>query len=187
MAIKTFTAGSVLTASDTNTYLANSGLVYITTLSPSTGSTIQFTNAFSSTYKNYRVIVSGTSNSGTNVYLRLLVGTTVQTGNILSVNQYNQLSAGSIVKNSRSDQYGLMGAMFPTYTSTYTFDFFNPQVADYTNWICNGIGGRSNTDSDYNLTACRNIATTQIDGFEITTASAPTLSLTATIYGVRNA
>ena len=30
MAIKTFTTGEVLTASDTNTYLANAGLVYIT-------------------------------------------------------------------------------------------------------------------------------------------------------------
>jgi hypothetical protein len=29
MAIKTFTTGEVLTASDTNTYLANSGLVYV--------------------------------------------------------------------------------------------------------------------------------------------------------------
>jgi hypothetical protein len=31
MAIKTFTTGEVLTASDTNTYLANSGLVFETT------------------------------------------------------------------------------------------------------------------------------------------------------------
>ena len=29
MAIKTFTSGAVLTAADTNTYLTNSGLVYI--------------------------------------------------------------------------------------------------------------------------------------------------------------
>jgi hypothetical protein len=187
MAIKTFTTGEVLTASDTNTYLANSGLVYVATVSPSAGSTIQFTNAFSNTYKNYRVIISGTASAGTNVYTRLLVGSTVQTGNILSVNQYNQLSAATIVKNTRADQYGLMGAMFPTYTSTYVFDFYNPQIADYTNWLCNGIGGRSSTDSDYNITACRNIATTQIDGFEITTAGAPTISITATIYGVRNA
>jgi hypothetical protein len=31
MAIKTFTTGEVLTAADTNTYLANSGLVYVKT------------------------------------------------------------------------------------------------------------------------------------------------------------
>jgi hypothetical protein len=29
MAIKTFTTGEVLTASDTNTYLANAGLVFV--------------------------------------------------------------------------------------------------------------------------------------------------------------
>jgi hypothetical protein len=32
MAIKTFTSGAVLTSADTNTYLNNGGLVYITYL-----------------------------------------------------------------------------------------------------------------------------------------------------------
>ena len=60
MAIKTFTAGEVLNASDTNTYLANSGLVYIKqqtigNLVPS----VTVTDAFSADYDNYRVIVTG--------------------------------------------------------------------------------------------------------------------------------
>ena len=45
MAIKTFTTGEVLTASDTNTYLNNGGLVFINqvsyTASTSTETTVQ--------------------------------------------------------------------------------------------------------------------------------------------------
>jgi hypothetical protein len=64
MAIKTFTTGEVLTAADTNTYLANSGLVYIKsqTIGSSVGS-VTVTGAFSSTFDNYLIQVSGGSNS----------------------------------------------------------------------------------------------------------------------------
>lgn len=60
MAIKTFSSGEVLTASDTNTYLANAGLVYVTSATLS-GSLVQISNVFSSTYDSYRVVLSGAS------------------------------------------------------------------------------------------------------------------------------
>ena len=78
MAIKTFTTGEVLTASDTNTYLANAGLVQITsgiTVSSAGGTAATVANgtvtvgtsntsvtvsgAFSSTYDAYRIIFTG--------------------------------------------------------------------------------------------------------------------------------
>jgi hypothetical protein len=55
MAIKTFTTGEVLTASDTNTYLANSGLVYITEVALSTTA---LDGIFTSTYDNYRIVIN---------------------------------------------------------------------------------------------------------------------------------
>ena len=66
MAIKTFTTGEVLTAADTNTYLANSGLVYITSVSlagATAASPVAITSCFSSTYTNYRIVVSNFINS----------------------------------------------------------------------------------------------------------------------------
>jgi hypothetical protein len=60
MAIKTFTTGEVLTAADTNTFLANSGLVFVKQQTVGGGVTsVSVTDAFSSTYDNYRVIYSG--------------------------------------------------------------------------------------------------------------------------------
>jgi hypothetical protein len=60
MAIKTFTTGEVLTAADTNSFLANSGLVYVKsqTIGAGVGS-VTVTDAFSATYDNYVVKING--------------------------------------------------------------------------------------------------------------------------------
>lgn len=53
MAIKTFTTGEVLTASDTNTYLANSGLVFVKSQTIGSAVTsVTVSDAFSATYDN---------------------------------------------------------------------------------------------------------------------------------------
>jgi hypothetical protein len=76
MAIKTFTAGEVLTAADTNTYLANSGLVYVKQQTVGNSvSSVEVTAAFSSTYDNYEIIYTGGAPS-TDQNLRLQFGST---------------------------------------------------------------------------------------------------------------
>ena len=58
MAIKTFTTGEVLTAADTNTYLANSGLVLVKSQTIGTGvASVTISDAFSTTYDNYRITI----------------------------------------------------------------------------------------------------------------------------------
>lgn len=82
MAVKTFSVNEVLTAADTNTYLANAGLVLITsgitvssvggtdatvsngTVTMGSGNTsVTVSGAFSSTYDNYKILISGGSGS----------------------------------------------------------------------------------------------------------------------------
>ena len=76
MAIKTFTTGEVLTASDTNTYLANSGLVYIKQQTiGSAVATVNVTSAFSNTYDNYKVVIAGGSSTSSQP-LKLQFGST---------------------------------------------------------------------------------------------------------------
>ncbi len=73
MAVKTFTTGEVLTAADTNTYLANAGLDYIKTVTIGTGVTsITVSDAFSSTWDNYRVVIANAdaSSADGNYYIR---------------------------------------------------------------------------------------------------------------------
>jgi len=75
MAIKTFTTGEVLTASDTNTYLANSGLVFIASTTFSASSGVEMSNCFSSTYDNYEVHTTYYGSSSTNTQFQLMTGT----------------------------------------------------------------------------------------------------------------
>lgn len=59
MAIKTFTTGEVLTAADTNTFLANAGLDFIKQVTIGTAVTsVAVTNVFSATYDSYLTIYS---------------------------------------------------------------------------------------------------------------------------------
>lgn len=81
MAVKTFTTGEVLTASDTNTYLANGGLVTIAGATFSGVNTVDITG-FSSSYKFYRLMwrVRRTDAVGnSSATFQTYVGTTPQT------------------------------------------------------------------------------------------------------------
>tara|TARA_R110000822_G_scaffold151166_4_gene290299 strand:+ start:4930 stop:5490 length:561 start_codon:yes stop_codon:yes gene_type:complete len=75
MAIKTFTSGEVLTAADTNTYLANAGLIYVasTTFAGSAG--VEMSNCFSSTYDNYKILITYYGSSASNTTWQMMTGT----------------------------------------------------------------------------------------------------------------
>lgn len=77
-----FAAGNILTASDTNTYLTNGGLVYITEATASGTATLNISGCFSSTYDCYRLVASELRSSVGSVDIRyrfLTTGTTPDT------------------------------------------------------------------------------------------------------------
>ena len=124
MAVKTFTS-AVLTSSDTNTYLANSGLVYVKQVTTTTAvATIDVTSCFSSTYDNYFISFNHYTASGDmSLYCYLLssstptssgwygtefyttVGTTTQTGQITGTN------AGAVFCSAGTASSGLASTM----------------------------------------------------------------------------
>jgi hypothetical protein len=94
MAIKTFTTGEVLTAADTNTYLANSGLVFIKQQTiGSAVSAVTVTNAFSTDYDDYFVTITG-GVAGTTISLNLTLGSTA-TGYLSSI-LYSLYATGTV-------------------------------------------------------------------------------------------
>lgn len=120
MAIKTFTTGEVLTASDTNTYLANSGLVYVKSQTIGTAVTaVTVSDAFSATYDNYRIVVNGGTSSGTQP-IRVQMGstTTGYYGALVYGNYATTAVASATANNAAYWNYagttptGLVGAMF---------------------------------------------------------------------------
>lgn len=72
MAVKTFT-GTTLSSSDVNTYLANAGLVYVTsTTVPSTSSSVTISNCFSASFDDYLVTYhGGTASTKNDLGIRL--------------------------------------------------------------------------------------------------------------------
>lgn len=138
MAVKTFTAGAVLTASDTNTYLANAGLVYITSTAAGTAaSSLVISNAFSATYDSYRIVISNLTMSstaaGTIIYAKMHDGTNPAStnynwayirldiaGGVSAVSSGALQTDGVIVGRGTGDKFGT------------AFDVVNPNLATHT-------------------------------------------------------
>jgi hypothetical protein len=124
MAVKTFTTGEVLTAADTNTYLANSGLVYVGGNTFTNTTAVDITG-FTGTYSMYQVTfkVARHTGSGTNS----LVGTvrsstaagTAYYGASLSANYLGTVAATN-TKNNGTDFY-LGDVLSNTYYNYVTF------------------------------------------------------------------
>ena len=136
MAIKTFTTGEVLTASDTNTYLANSGLVFVKEqiLSATPASTITVTSAFSATYENYRIVVSGVNSSALNTLVRMQLnnstGATYQSGSIYVV------YGGAVAQNSGNNETTMRVGWGGNVSDTnFVIDLFQPFLAKRTGMV----------------------------------------------------
>ena len=138
MAIKTFTTGEVLTAADTNTYLANSGLVFVKQQTVGSGvSSVIVDSAFNSTYDNYLIYVNavqcsvandsflvqlrtGTSTSITNYYFALIYSTYTGSTNVASQNNgasWNNVGRGLGVNDAVSFCFNVNGPFLSAKTS----------------------------------------------------------------------
>jgi hypothetical protein len=192
MAIKTFTTGEVLTAADTNTYLANSGLVYLAggTL---TGTSTNFAGCFSATYENYRIVISKADFAAGFLAFRMLNGTTAYTTAqyytaLMSRNSTQTTYGGD---NINGDSYGAFGYNFQSTTGgafSCSIDFYNPFGTARTFYTCGasayyavspffamsaGGGGVNNT--------------TSFDGIQIIGQNGGVVAGNVAIYGYRKA
>lgn len=135
MAIKTWTAGEVVTANDTNAYLTNSGLVYVAsyTLTESTGDLTM--GPFSSTYTNYRVIIEGLQSTVQGV-MGVYVGS-MSTGTSYYSSFYYDNANGAVSGYIRGNGTAYWGAGLTEIgvSSNYTFDICSPQKADRTSMM----------------------------------------------------
>lgn len=183
MAIKTFTAGSVLTAADTNTYLANAGLVYITSVTVGSGvSSVTVSNCFSSTYDAYRVIVVGSSASadGNNVYYKQ----NGSTGSTYSANGFYMGLGSSTLSgfNNNASSAGVHIALTGTTFWSSSFDVHNPFATARTTLVGQGAGSAYfATTGGYDGNAASSTS------FTLTLSAGTITGGTITVYGYRKA
>ena len=139
MAIKTFTSGEVLTASDTNTFLANSGLVYVAG-GTFAAATIVDVTGFSSAYKTYRLVyqarrTDGAGNIGASAQFRS--STTPQASGYYYGSSYsNYLGAtGSLAAGNNVTSMGFWGgadSASPPNLQTYDISLLQAQGVTWT-------------------------------------------------------
>jgi hypothetical protein len=176
MAIKTFTTGEVLTAADTNTYLANSGLVFVKSQTIGTGvSSVAVTSAFSSTYDNYRIVVSGGVGSALQAIAMIMTGSTASYYQILAYWTY-ALAAPSALSVNNGANWTYIGESGDS--NTIAIDILNPNNAKYTQFSGGYIGSVAGTVSGYHGVA------SAFTGFTLSVAGTMTGG-TITVYGYR--
>ena len=189
MAIKTFTTGEVLTAADTNTYLANSGLVYVAGGALSSTAT-NFAGCFTSAYRDYRIVIDSVALSGAgDIYMQMLSGTTPDTSSNYFWYQ-NGIGHNGAAQNSNG---GPTASAYTGININYggpvggaaVLDCFAPTLAviTYFTSTANGYNGVY-----YNRTggSVLNIQA-GYDGIRFLTFSAVTMSGNVSIYGYRKA
>jgi len=185
MAIKTFTTGEVLTASDTNTYLANSAMTYITTLTASNTAVSAFVDGvFTSTYQNYMIIGDWFTGGNATLSFRLRVGGSDD----MTASYYdrgNQNTTGAVAAiNNLAVTAGFFGASTSSdYAHTQQTLFF-PQIASRrTAWNLQSVD--SWNVQMYSASGV-DITTSQFDGIKFISSSG-NITGTFRFYGIRQA
>lgn len=188
MAIKTFTTGEVLTASDTNTYLANSGLVYITEVALSTTA---IDGIFTSTYDNYRIVVNNAQSASSNALIRFQLRDTANA--TLNSADYQAAttrfdSAGTTFNyGTAATTSGETGINLITTVDSPSFamDVFGPRLTDPTSVVVAGMGAI--TGPSIVATACTFRLTTACAGIIFSLSAGTIASGRVFVYGYRKA
>jgi len=184
MAIKTFTTGEVLTAADTNTYLANSGLVFVKSQTiGSAVSSVTVSDAFSSTYDNYKIILSGGVGSTTGALLNMTLGSTATGyywGGYAAI--WSGTPALQILSGSNTASWSRV-AIANTNSINGEIELFCPNLAKRTiynaRYIQNQTDGNAVGSGGYVDNA------TQYTAFTFTPASGTITGGTIAVYGYR--
>jgi hypothetical protein len=187
MPLTTYTAGEVLTASSLNANLSyldtkGAGLVLIKTQTIGTAvATVEVTGAFSATYENYLVTVSGGATSAANL-LRMVLGSTVTGYYNVLVNTAFSGAAVSGVSGNNAALWSFVG--FGTSNGlNMNMSLQGPQLAKHTFMSANYVnpdGGSAGAVNGYLAN------TTQYTSFTISPGGGTMTGGTIRVYGYQN-
>jgi len=165
-----------------------SGLTLIDEVSFTASSTINVNDVFSSTYTNYRILLSGSSSTGSNANwtMRLRASGSDTSTNYQTIRIYGENgAAGSDTNVFGTDEIALFQVGNSSYKSGFgTYDITNPNVATQTGITGLGSGATSNTAStQLAIIHAQQTDSTQFTGFTI--LSTQTATGTVSVYGYK--
>ena len=167
MTYPSFTSGDILTAADMNAV----GLWKITTVSATSGGTVNIAGCFSSTYARYRLIGTVVGNSATAYELGFRpyagAGSPVATGYYWGITRVDIGLGASNVNAGNNVTYGGIGTIANNAgRGHFVLDISNIQAAQYTTWNSQATDTRS--ASGYGGISCSGTLsnTTQYDSIQ---------------------
>lgn len=160
MAVKTFTSER-LTSSDVNTYLTNSGLVWIKDHTVAAGAaSTTITSVFSSSFLAYRIVCNNIDTTAQSD-LRLTMGNTTSNAGLWYGSLFYDNSNGAVTGYSRINggNYAVIALSENAFGAVMSFDVHNPNVNNlktlfhgthfsrglYSGWM----GGNCNTNTSF--------------------------------------
>jgi len=182
MTYPSFSAGDILTAADMNAV----GLWLIKTQTVGTAVTsVTVTDAFSSTYDNYRIIYTGgASSTSCALALQFGIGGTMTTTNYFGTAAYVNLGAAAwqLASNNPGAQADNVGG--GNTTSAYLMtDVLMPNLAEHTSifgpYVLSDFGRMG-------LHSFAQLSTTQFTSFKITPSAGTITGGTIRVYGYKN-
>ena len=181
MAIKTFSVGEVLTASDTNTYLANSGLVYVTSTTVGSGvSSVTVSNCFSTTYDNYRITYVGFITSNPIAMLMQLSGST---GSTYATSGWIFQYGGSLTQETTTAQaYAYIGHGTTTGKCSAIYEVHSPYLSTASQFFGQTVSVSYGDDR-----RAYDSSTASSTGFKLQPFSGTMTGGLITVYGYRKA
>jgi hypothetical protein len=169
-------------------YLLNGGqgLTHITTTTYAAAADVTIDNCFTSTYRNYLVILNLTGAGTSAAYFRYRASGATLTDNIFSISMGNSIGATTPSGGSRSDSFAQVFPVYATNPTNAAVNFFNPAISGRTSYSGISTYGISATDQGQSFVGGGNRVNTLVDGFVYTTAGATTLTGNVSVYGLRN-
>ena len=158
------------------------GLVLVsTTTIGSAVSSVTVSNAFSSTYDNYRIVISGGAATA-DININMTLGST-STGYYRSQNYLTYAGVASTGVLANGTSWQAIG-LATTNTIAGVFDLFNPNLAKTTWWA--GLTVYASTTGLYGVGGGFLNDTTQYTAFTLTTSSGTITGGTIKVYGYTN-
>lgn len=186
MAIKTFSVNEVLTAADTNTYLANAGYVTLATKTVSNNNELTFYSSLSATYLNYLIVGNLTAAGTTEIRLQLASGNTPNqtTGYRYFQAEMTANPVSSGLYDNKTFFYVSNGANVAANSTGFQINLYAPQATGRTLYRSSTIFEWVSDVTYYREVSGRFNGTTQFDGFRVFSDSA-NMTGTVSLYGMR--
>jgi hypothetical protein len=172
------------------TAVGNSGLVYVTEATATSGTTLNVNNCFTSTYASYVLVIAGLPTApsyGIDLQMRLSTTNTI-TGYYWGMTRVD-IAAGtsSVIAGNNSSVFASGAIAGTSGRATSVMQVINPQLAQYTAFSSQATDSRGSGAYGGITSSGQLTNTTQYDGFSLSfaTGSGTISNLQVRVYGYR--